>query len=264
MSKGVLVDITKCIGCGSCTVACKMWNNLSYKENVANQGPKAHLSSENWTIVSQKEVDINGQGIWRFVKQQCLHCDDPACASVCMSKAIYKTENGPVVYDPELCVGCRYCMIACPFEIPKYEWEKAFPSVTKCQMCDTKIAKGEQAACTSVCPTNALTFGERDDLLKMAEKTINSDSKYVKHIYGQNEAGGTSWLYISDVPFENLGMKTNITKAPIPHFTHEYLKHTPTIFIGGGALFTALSVYTKRRNEIEKQKRDNQKEGKSC
>ena len=123
--------------------------------------------------------------------------------------------------------------------------------------CAGKIEKGEQVACSSVCPTGALTFGERDELIKLAERTINSDSKYVKHIYGQKEAGGTSWLYISDVPFEKLGMKTNITTTPIPHFTHEYLKHTPTIFIGGGVLFTALSIYTKRRNEIEKQKKAN-------
>ena len=257
MSKGVLVDITKCIGCGSCAVACKMWNNLGYKQNVPNQGTQASLGSENWTVVSYKKVEINGETVWRFVKQQCLHCEEPACASVCMSKAIVKTDNGPVLYDPELCVGCRYCMIACPFEIPKYEWDKILPSVAKCQMCAGKIEKGEQVACSSVCPTGALTFGERDELIKLAERTINSDSKYVKHIYGQKEAGGTSWLYISDVPFEKLGMKTNITTTPIPHFTHEYLKHTPTIFIGGGVLFTALSIYTKRRNEIEKQKKAN-------
>jgi formate dehydrogenase iron-sulfur subunit len=146
-------------------------------------------------------------------------------------------------------------MIACPFEIPKYEWEKALPSVTKCQMCANKIVKGEQPACVSVCPTQALIFGERDELLKLAENTISADSKYVKHIYGQEEAGGTQWLYISDVPFEQLGMKTNITKTPLPQYTHQFLKHTPTIFIGGGVLFTALSFYTKRRSEVEKQKK---------
>jgi formate dehydrogenase iron-sulfur subunit len=255
MSKGVLVDITKCVGCGSCTVACKMWNNLGYKKDIPNQGPEAALSDENWTTVSHKKVTANGEPAWRFVKEQCLHCQDPACASVCMSKAIYKTPEGAVVYNPKLCVGCRYCMIACPFEIPKYEWEKALPSVTKCQMCANKIVKGEQPACVSVCPTQALIFGERDELLKLAENTISADSKYVKHIYGQEEAGGTQWLYISDVPFEQLGMKTNITKTPLPQYTHQFLKHTPTIFIGGGVLFTALSFYTKRRSEVEKQKK---------
>ncbi|NLT94540.1 MAG: 4Fe-4S dicluster domain-containing protein [Clostridia bacterium] len=255
MSKGVLVDITKCVGCGSCTVACKMWNSLGYKKDIPNQGTDAALNEENWTTITYKKVTVNGEPAWRFVKEQCLHCQDPACASVCMSKAIVKTSEGPVVYDPTLCVGCRYCMIACPFEIPKYEWNKVLPSVTKCQMCANKIIKGEQPACVSVCPTQALTFGERNDLLKLAENTIAADSKYVKHIYGQEEAGGTEWLYISDVPFEELGLKTNISKIPLPHYTHEYLKNTPTVFIGGSILFAALSFYTKRRSEVEKHKK---------
>lgn len=255
MSKGVLVDITKCVGCGSCAVACKMWNDLGYKKNDTNQGTNPTLNDENWTTVSHEKVTKDGESVWRFVKSQCLHCKDPACASVCMSKAIVKTPEGPVVYNPKICVGCRYCMLACPFEIPKYEWEKVLPSVAKCQMCSTKVGKGEQPACVSVCPTDALTFGDREGLLSQAHNKIAKDNKYVKHVYGEEEVGGTEWLYISDVPFDQLGLKTNITKSPLPQYTHQFLRHTPTIFIGGGVLFTALSFYTKRRNDVENEKK---------
>lgn len=254
MSKGVLVDITKCVGCGSCAVACKLWNDLKYREDEPHQGVDAVATSNNWTTVNFNQVEKDGKQVWRFVKEQCLHCLEPACASVCFSKAFYKTEEGAVVYNPDLCVGCRYCILACPFEIPKYQWEKVLPSVTKCQMCASKIATGEAPACISVCPTQALTFGDREELLSKARNLINSDSKYVKHIYGEEEAGGTSWLYISDVPFEELGMPTNVPKTALPQYTHEYLKWTPVVFLGGGALFTALNLYTKRRLENEGKK----------
>lgn len=254
MGKGVLVDITKCVGCGSCAVACKLWNELKYKEDEPSQGVNAKATSNNWTTVSYHKVEKDGKEVWRFVKEQCLHCLEPACASVCFSKAFVKTEEGPVVYNPELCVGCRYCILACPFEIPKYQWEKMLPLVTKCQMCANRITAGEAPACTGVCPTGALTFGDRDELLKQAKDIINSDSKYVKHIYGETEAGGTGWLYISDVPFEELGMNTNVPKTELPAYTHEYLKWTPVVFLGGGALFTVLNIYTKRRLENEGKK----------
>ncbi|HHW07474.1 MAG TPA: 4Fe-4S dicluster domain-containing protein [Clostridia bacterium] len=251
MSKGVLVDITKCVGCGSCAVACKLWNDLKYKEDEPAQGPEARATSNNWTTVNHYQVEKDDKVVWRFVKRQCFHCLEPACASVCFSKALSRSEGGPVVYHPELCVGCRYCILACPFEVPKYQWDKMLPAVTKCQMCDTRVAHGEAPACTTVCPTGALTFGERDALLQQAKETINSDHKYVKHIYGETEAGGTGWLYLSDVPFEELGMNTQVPNTALPSFTHEYLKWTPAVFLGGGALFTALNIYTKRRLENE-------------
>jgi len=253
MSKGVLVDITKCVGCGSCAVACKLWNDLKFKEDEPSIGVDAKATSNNWTTVNYYRVEKNGQEVWRFVKKQCFHCLEPACASVCFSKALSRTEEGPVVYNPRLCVGCRYCILACPFEVPKYQWDVTLPSVTKCQMCNTRVANGEAPACASVCPTGALTFGEREELLQKAREIIRGDAKYVKHIYGETEAGGTSWLYISDVPFEELGLNTGVTTTALPNFTHEYLKWTPVVFLGGGALFTALNLYTKRQLAKEEQ-----------
>lgn len=252
MSKGVLVDITRCVGCGSCVVACKMWNNLKYDREAPTQGPEAKLVADNWTTVHQVEVQKDNNTAHRFVKQQCLHCLSPACASACFSKAIQKTPQGAVVYDVNLCVGCRYCMLACPFNIPKYEWDKVFPQVRKCQMCASRMEQGESPACIGVCPTGALSYGERADLIKEARSRINGGG-YVNHIYGEHEVGGTAWMYISDVPFKSLGFRTDVTTMAVPHYTESIMKLTPAVGLGWGALLTGMYVYSRRRNEIARE-----------
>ncbi|AQS58194.1 4Fe-4S dicluster domain-containing protein [Desulforamulus ferrireducens] len=258
MSKGVLVDLTKCVGCGSCTVACKLYNGNEWDDTTPTMGPDAKLNGKNWTVVQFHEVkDSNNQPVWRFVKQQCLHCKEPACASACFAKAFQKTEAGPVIYYPHLCVGCRYCMVACPFNIPKYEWEKAFPLVTKCMMCSGKVEKGEAPACVSVCPADVFKYGDRDALLQEAKDIIAKDSKYVKHIFGEEEVGGTEWIYISDIPFEQLGFKTNVTKRAMPSYTEAYMHATPFVGITWGVILTGLYHYTKRRNQISKENNKN-------
>ena len=165
-----------------------------------------------------------------------------------------KDENGAVVYYPDLCVGCRYCMVACPFDVPKYEWEKALPFVTKCQMCSSRLAHGEAPACVSVCPTNVMTFGNRDDLLKEAECRIHSDAKYIQKIYGATEVGGTNWLYISDVDFEKLGFKTHLESIPPSTYTERYLSKVPFLAVGWGAFLAGLAYYSNRRSKLEKEK----------
>jgi formate dehydrogenase iron-sulfur subunit len=245
MAKGVLVNLTKCIGCGSCTVACKMYNgNRWIEERAPTSGEKAQLADENWTVIRQCRVEkptehknINNE-VWRYVKHQCLHCKEPACASSCFAKAFQKTEVGPVVYYPQLCVGCRYCMVACPFNIPKFEWSKPLPKVTKCMMCSSRVEQGELPACVGVCPTHVMKFGDYDELLAEAKELIANDDKLVKHIYGEEEAGGTLWIYVSDTPFEELGFKTHLPNKSIPGYTSKYMHFTP---IFGAAWFVVLA-----------------------
>ena len=247
---GVLVDLTQCIGCGSCTVACKMHNaNKWIEDRAATDGENATLADENWTVVQKSVVtDAKGREAWRFAKHQCLHCKDPACVSACPSRAFQKTDDGPVVYYPRNCIGCRYCMIGCPFNIPKFEWDKQQPMLTKCMMCAGRVAEGLAPACVTVCPTSVMKFGEIDELLKEAKAKIAANpGKYIEHIYGEEEAGGTSWIYLSDVPFEKLGFKDNVPKHSLPANTADFMHQSP--IYGGiwGIVLAGLYLITRRR-----------------
>lgn len=248
-TKAVLVDLTKCIGCGSCTVACKLWNGKSFDAKEPATGKKPVASEANWTTVAQQPAEKDGSPVFRFLKKQCMHCEEPACASSCFAKAMVKTEAGPVVYHPNLCVGCRYCMIACPFGVPKYEWSKVIPSVSKCQMCSSRVANGQMPACTEACPTGAIRYGNREELLEVAKQKI-ATGKYVNHIYGEKEAGGTCWMYLSDIPFDQLGFKGNVPNESLPAIEENYMKCTPALLLGGAALFTGLSTYIQRVKKV--------------
>jgi len=257
MSKGVLVDVTRCIGCRSCMVACKTWNDLpaSKTEFTNNWDAPGKTDAYNWTVVNSSIVEQGDQVKWRFVKRQCMHCNEPACESACFTHSFVKTKEGAVIYKPtelkqDYCVGCRYCMIACPFGVPSFQWDKSLPFVQKCRFCYDRMQENMKPACVTACPTGALKYGERDELLAEAWKRINSNSNYIKQVYGEKEYGGTSWLYISDVPFEQLGFKTNVSTRSIPSYTWDVLKWTPYIFVGWGAILTALHFYTKRRAEV--------------
>lgn len=255
------MDITRCIGCESCVVACRLYNGLDAgpKKGAGQAQPEtAELAPDRWTVVQSYRADKKGEPVRRFVKKQCFHCLEPACASACFARALQKTPEGPVVYNEKLCVGCRYCMLACPFGILKFEWDKTFPRVLKCQMCMSRVAGGQMPACVSVCPTGALTYGERDKLVEEAKaRMTDSPNLYVNHIYGKEEVGGTSWLYISDIPFNQLGFRTDVVNRPLPEYTGRVLRLTPAVALGWGALLTGMYFYTKRRNENEKGEQGN-------
>lgn len=246
---GVLVDVTRCIGCGSCAVACKMWNKLEYDDEKPPAGNQVKLNDKNWTVVGTCEPTAKRSQALRFVKRQCMQCVEPACVSACFSRALQQTPQGAVAYYPDLCVGCRYCMIACPFDAPKYEWSKAAPQIAKCQFCSTRQAQGESPACTSVCPTGALLFGERDKLLREARRRIAANATYQRNIYGEDEVGGTCWLYLSDVPFEELGFKTDLGNVPLPSYTQRFLHNAPFIALGWGVVLAGLSALIRRRRD---------------
>ena len=180
-----------------------------------------------------------------------MNCQDPACVSVCPVAALRKTAAGPVIYEEERCMGCRYCMVACPFGIPKYEWGKLLPRVRKCTMCANRVESGLQAACAEICPTGATKFGEREGLIAEAQQRIRDNPhQYVNRIYGLNEVGGTSVLLLSSVPFEEFGYKGDLLSEPMPMLTFRVLSRIPDVVALGGVLLGGVWWLTNRREEV--------------
>ncbi|HYT66483.1 MAG TPA: hydrogenase 2 operon protein HybA [Vicinamibacterales bacterium] len=202
---GLLYDTTKCIGCKACMVACREANGLQ-ADSAASGGlyhAPVDLNEKTKTVIK-----LYDDGEHRsFVKAQCMHCVDPACANACMLGAFKKREFGIVTYDVNYCIGCRYCEVACPYGVPKFEWSKAAPKMVKCELCNHRLAQGKQPACTEVCPRQAVIFGKREDLLREAKRRLASNpGGYVQKIYGETDGGGTQCLYISHVPFDKIGL----------------------------------------------------------
>jgi Fe-S-cluster-containing dehydrogenase component len=204
---GLLYDTTLCIGCKACVVACREANGLEPDPGFSNgiyQAPD-DLNEYTKTIIKL----YKDEGRQSYMKAQCMHCADPACATACMLGAFKKREYGIVTYDVDLCVGCRYCQVACPFGIPKFEWAKAAPRMVKCELCNHRIAEGKIPACAEVCPRGAVIYGKRADLLREAkERLARHPDQYVPKVYGEHDGGGTQVLYLSHVPFEELGLPT--------------------------------------------------------
>jgi len=242
--KAILIDITKCTGCEKCVDACVEYNKLSPVLPVSNKKEDG-LSGNRLTAIVQLTED-------RFAKKSCLHCIDPGCVSACIAGAIKKTELGAVVYDPDICIGCRYCMLACPVGIPRYEWDKTLPYVKKCDMCYNRLLEGKQPVCVEACPNGVLTFGDRFELLKKAKETIKANpDKYIKHIYGEYEFGGTSVMYITDLKLGKLGWTTKMQDRSISDYTWPIISKTP--FLGGGVLvfLSGMFFIINRRMKFE-------------
>ncbi|MBS4028680.1 MAG: 4Fe-4S dicluster domain-containing protein [Ignavibacteriales bacterium] len=238
---GILIDTTLCVGCYECENSCA--SRWGFPQNDAHK-----LSSEKNTAV-QNFGEI-------FVPRLCMHCQDPTCVSVCPVGAFTKTELGPVVYDAEKCIGCRYCMQACPFDVPRYQWNSVNPKVTKCDMCYERITRGEKPACVEACLPEARIFGKLEDLLTEAKKRISENPEtYHSTIYGMNEVGGASILYLASKPFEQLEMRTNLPQYPLPDLTWAVLSKIPNYIFWGGTLLGGIWWLTNRRREVEAMER---------
>lgn len=215
----MLNDCTLCIGCRGCQSACKESHEHLGLERTGDDpryDKPLDINAENLTVIHlYKENDDK----WTYVKKQCLHCNKPSCVSVCPVAAFEKRDDGVVAYDKYKCIGCRYCLVACPFNAPTFEYGEAFPVVQKCDFCkDIRLAKGEQPVCADVCPRGAIKFGKRGELLKEAKRRIkNNPDRYNTHVYGEKEIGGTSVLFLApkDISFADLGYKMYGETPPI-------------------------------------------------
>ncbi len=254
---GVLVDLTLCVGCRRCEYACAQANEnphgaLHDYDDTSVFRERRYPSAESFTAVNRPvDEGEDGEGNAVFLKAQCLHCEHPPCASACLVGAIRKDPSGPVVYDASRCIGCRYCMVACPFGNISYEYDKAFtPRVRKCEMCLHRTSKGELPACVEMCPVEALTYGKRSDLLAEAHARIaRRPGTYHDHVYGETEGGGTSWLYLADRPFEELGLPRLGPESPAAlteAIQHGVFRGFAAPLILAGLLATITSVSKKK------------------
>ena len=245
----ILTDVTKCIGCEKCVEACRETNHLPPDKPWRWLRDISDLSTSRWTTIERVESD----GEYRFARRHCKHCLEPACVEACIVGALQKTPEGPVIYDRDICIGCRYCMIACPFEIPRYSWEDRVPYVQKCNLCYERVKnEGKLPACVEACPTEATIFGEREDLLAEARKRLAAEpGKYVQRIWGEREVGGTSVLHISDVELELTDLETAFRdETPMPYRTFKVLHHMPTVFVQMAVVMGGIYWVIERREKL--------------
>jgi len=256
-NKAFLIDMTKCTGCRGCQVACKQWNQLQAEETdffsgEGYQNPPA-MSEHTFTRIKFRDYQRNGHNEFAFYKEMCMHCNEPACASVCPVGAFQKTDEGPVVYKAERCIGCRFCMIACPFGVPKYEWSKVFPLVRKCTGCYSRVREGLEPACVTACPT-AISYGPRKEMIREAERRLTQHpDRYIHKVYGKEEAGGTNVIYLTNLPFNELGFKP-VTLRPLPEYTWQAMRLVPGIFVGVGAALSGITWFQHRKERLRKER----------
>ncbi|OGC92113.1 MAG: hypothetical protein A2W25_17280 [candidate division Zixibacteria bacterium RBG_16_53_22] len=245
---GVLVDTTTCIGCRKCEWACNQANKLpsqdikAFDDKSVFNGHRRPTDGAYTVVNTYPDPEIPDRQ--RYLKVQCMHCNDPACVSACIVGAFKKTELGPVTYDAWKCMGCRYCMLACPFQVPAYEYSNALtPRVVKCSFCLERITRENKVpACVEICPNEALTFGTRKGILELAHaRIIQFPGRYNEHIYGEHEVGGTSWLYLAGEDFSVTELP-KLDERPIPEYTESIQHGVFKSFVPPIALYGLLAL----------------------
>jgi formate dehydrogenase iron-sulfur subunit len=235
MSYALLLDTTRCVGCMACQEACQTEHGFPVREEK--------------TLSATARTTVEPHGDY-YVRRMCMHCESPSCVSVCPVAALRKTPEGPVVYDEKVCMGCRYCLAACPFGVPRYEWDSVTPRVQKCTMCHHRITEGKLPACVEACPAEAVTFGTRSEMLAEARLRIMSNpDQYVPRIYGEHIVGGTSVFVLASVPFDELGFNDRLGDQPMPELTWKALSKIPEVVTLGGAFMMGLFWIIERRNK---------------
>jgi formate dehydrogenase iron-sulfur subunit len=252
---GFLIDASRCIDCRACLVACSVENNVPMQN----------------TRIWIKETGVTGHfpDLKRFTAPfHCMHCEDPSCVSACTVGALKKNEDGIITYNDSACIGCRYCMYACPFEVPHFEWSQQFSLITKCDMCVARLEEGQaEPACAATCPTDAIQFGVREDMLAMAHERIKTQpERYVDHIFGEHENGGTSTFYISPVPFDQMGFPTvETTHSPAEFNRIATEDGTPliagSVALGMTGIYLGLEHLGKKHQAVTTEHADSKHDG---
>lgn len=241
---GLLYDTTLCIGCKSCVVACAQANNLepdtAWSDGLYQAPVSLNAKTKNIIKLYSKGSEQS------FMKSQCMHCVDPACMSACMLHALRKDERGIVYWDGSRCVGCRYCQVACPYDVPKFEWASNNPKIVKCELCRHRLAEGGIPACVEVCPRKAVIYGRREDLLAVAHRRLEQNPDlYVPKVYGEQDGGGTQVLYISHIAFEKLGLP-DLGDRPVPDTVRNVQGTIYWGFVAPVALYGLLAAIVRR------------------
>jgi len=249
---GMLVDLTECVGCRSCEAACNRANGLPAPEVPFDEKSvfeeKRRPTATAYTVVNRYSPP-EGSADPLYRKVQCNHCNEPSCASACPVRAYTKTPEGAVLYNADVCFGCRYCMVACPFYAPAYDYGSALePRVQKCTFCHERVRKGGIPACAEACPVEAVRFGRREDLIRFARERIRKNpGRYVDHLFGEHEAGGTSWMYLSPVPFDQVDFPADLPRKPLVEQTKGFLSAVPLVLVLWPAVLGL--CYSARKNK---------------
>lgn len=248
----ILTDTTLCTGCETCVHACKETYGLGHDRAWRWKRQIDALSSTRFTTILRRPGN-------HYVRQQCRHCLEPACVSACIVGALKKEpETGAVTYDEGRCMGCRYCMMACPYGIPRYSWENTVPLVRKCILCHDRVKEGQQPACTESCPYGATIFGTREEMIAEANKRIaETPERYYTvpgepqpRLWGYDEVGGVSVLYLSDISLDFLGWRPELGDEPLPALTWEALSKVPPVVVGVAAAMGGIYWVIGRRMKL--------------
>jgi formate dehydrogenase iron-sulfur subunit len=246
-----IFDATRCIDCRACMVACSVENQIPMNKTriwVAGMGIMGEFPNLNRASMVY----------------HCMHCENPDCLSACPVGAYHKRDDGPVLYNPDVCIGCRYCMNACPFGVPHFDYDKGLIDgafIDKCTFCPQRIDIGQEPACVATCPTDALVYGERDELLKIAHERIASHpDRYVNHVYGEFENGGTSYLILSHVAFNQLGLP-NLPETPVNTVSENAIKLSLPVAVGWGAALVGVTAGIQLYNRNKESNASSEEDG---
>ncbi|MHC1773869.1 MAG: 4Fe-4S dicluster domain-containing protein [Lentimicrobium sp.] len=239
--QAMLYDATMCVGCRGCEKACAKAHGLPEPKDELEAGVLRKTSEQRRNVINKFDTSVGEV----YSRTACMHCNEPACAAACLTQAMYKTKEGPVIWREDKCMGCRYCMVSCPFDIPKFEYHSANPRILKCDMCYERIVKGEIPACAAACG-DALIFGTRRELLAEARKRIvENPTAYIDHIYGEKEAGGTGVLFLSPAPHNEVGFITGLQNTSYPELSKGFLYSVPSVFVLLPVLLLGIHEATK-------------------